>query len=93
MSKRQSGNFGPFSRLIVDSTLAEAQNSTATSHFSTFFDFSHSLDPFRHSALRNEIEMSATPGLSRECRFGKNGKLFQPFVTMKLAGLSFALSI
>jgi hypothetical protein len=46
-----------------------------------------------HSALRYEIEMSATPGLSRECRFGKNGKLFQPFVTMKLAGLSFALSI
>jgi hypothetical protein len=37
--------------------------------------------------------MSATPGLSRECRFGKSGKLFQPFVTMKLAGLSFALSI
>jgi hypothetical protein len=46
-----------------------------------------------HSALRYEIEMSATPGLSRECRFGKSGKLFQPFVTMKLAGLSFALSI
>jgi len=46
-----------------------------------------------HSALRYEIEMSATPGLSRECRFGKSGKLFQAFVTMKLAGLSFALSI
>jgi len=46
-----------------------------------------------HSALRYEIEMSATPGLSRECQFGKSGKLFQPFVTMKLAGLSFALSI
>ena len=46
-----------------------------------------------HSALRYEIEMSATPAPSRECRFGKIDKLFQPFVTMKLAGLSFALSI
>jgi hypothetical protein len=46
-----------------------------------------------HSALRYEIEMSVTPGPSREYRFGKSDKLFQPFVTMKLAGLSFALSI
>jgi hypothetical protein len=46
-----------------------------------------------HSAPRHEIEMSATPGPSRECRFGKSGKLFQPFVTMKPAGLRFALSI
>jgi len=46
-----------------------------------------------HSALRYEIEMSATPGLSRECRFGKSGKLFLPFVTMTPAALSFALSI
>jgi hypothetical protein len=37
--------------------------------------------------------MSATPGPFGEYRFGKSDKLFQPFVTMKLAGLSFALSI
>jgi hypothetical protein len=46
-----------------------------------------------HSAPRYEIRMSATPGPSRECRFGNSDKLFQPFVTMKLAGLSFVLSI
>jgi uncharacterized protein (DUF983 family) len=48
--------------------------------------------PARNPAKRTP-KMSATPGLSRECRFGKSGKLFQPFVTMKPAALSFALSI
>jgi hypothetical protein len=47
----------------------------------------------RHSARRYEIEIPATHGPCTECPFGKSGKLFQPFVTMKLAGLSFALSI
>jgi hypothetical protein len=46
-----------------------------------------------NSALRYEIEMSATPGLSRECRFGKSGKLSLPCVMMTPGGLSFALSI
>jgi phosphoglycerate-specific signal transduction histidine kinase len=60
-----------------------------------------------HSAPRSEIETAATPGPSRECRpknagqrmpakecrFGNSDKLFEPFVTMKLAGLSFGLSI
>jgi hypothetical protein len=48
---------------------------------------------FEHEVRVKDIEMSATPGLSRECRFGKSDKLFQPFVTMKVAGLSFDLSI
>jgi hypothetical protein len=47
----------------------------------------------RHSALRYEIEISATPGPSRECRFETSDKPFQPFVTMYLAGLGFVLSI
>src|SRR5260370_28996516 len=46
-----------------------------------------------HSAPRYEIEMSATPGPSRECRFGKSDKLFQPFRDDEAGGLSFALSI
>ena len=46
-----------------------------------------------HSAPRYEIETAATPGPSRECRFGNSDKLFEPFVTIKLAGLSFGLSI
>jgi len=50
-------------------------------------------DLTRHSAPGQEIKTSATPGPSRECWFGDSDKLFQPFVTMKLAGLSFALSI
>ncbi len=50
-------------------------------------------DSFRIFGAAYEIEMSATPGLSRECRFGKRGKLCLPFVTMTPEDLSFALSI
>jgi hypothetical protein len=38
-----------------------------------------------------EIEMSAMPGPSRGCRFGKTDKLFQPSGTMKLVELSIGL--
>src|SRR5271156_6666581 len=41
----------------------------------------------------HEIETAAPPGPSRECRFGNSDKLYEPFVTMKLAGPSFGLSI
>jgi hypothetical protein len=46
----------------------------------------------RHSPPRYEIETPATPGLP-EMQVWKQRQLFQPFGMMKLAGLSFALSI
>jgi len=75
MRKRRS-----ISRLIVDSALTEAQNSTAASHFSKFFEFSHGLGRKRKLLLSPSTEnvkvFGCRPFIDHRCppREGRRSK-------------------